>query len=116
MQTNYLQYISAINADRITNLHIEIGDALDQAKWYKEQGEASFAIEEYALADRLRKKLAKAVEVQNAVKVQMAYNVRMARTGKIIAGMLVDAMDDLISYEQEQEAAEIGQLPIDSKL
>ncbi len=74
MQTIYLQPMITFNAARITQIHEDIEGHIRMAKHWKGEGEISFSIEDYKAADRLRKKLTKAVELQRAMKAEVEYN------------------------------------------
>lgn len=79
MKNQHLQSLIALNAVHITNTGIVIGSMRDTAQYLKATGEIAFGIDMHKQADRHCRKLAKAVEMQQALKTELAHNFRVSR-------------------------------------
>lgn len=107
MKTTYLQSMLAINATRITDIEITIGDLLDKAAQYKVEGETAFREEAFRKLGHARRKMAKAVELQRNMKAELMAIFSEARLpGKIEklrkAGFTYNIDAGLISHENER--------------
>lgn len=104
MKTNNLQAMIAINANRITDIHVAIDHLKSYARHYNIIGEKAFAIDCYQQVSQQQRKLTKAVALQNDLKADVAYNERIER---IIVKLVATGADlsGLNLTSQETEAA-----------
>lgn len=82
MKAHTLQAMMAVNADRITNIDIQIGFHQDQAANFKTKKETAFMIDSYIKLGRERRKMAKATEMQREMKAELLYIQRTARIAR----------------------------------
>ncbi len=106
MQPSNIQAMIAINAARITEMGIQIGYLIDQAKFFKQTGEPAFCIDAYKKADHKRSKLAKAVSLQRSMKAELDAYYRfdriIAKSSTLTkAGVFIVSDIDDTDYEVE---------------
>lgn len=79
MNANQLQAMLAVNAARITTIHGDIEDFITAAQDWAAAGEKAYAIEVGIEVVRTRRKLGKAVRLQQAMKIELLAIHRDAR-------------------------------------